>query len=238
MFITCNTSFKSSVVLKREDTSSSKNPAKCNNTFVRTVLNVFLKCLTTWIRMVGRAMYNRCICIYFASRILMASTQAGTCQREIFFTINAVLPTFGNSCSLVNENLVSFWMTLELAMWCPALKGAVPVPAECGHFGGTGLYSSFKICLNRQAFGENKMSVFSWKDKEGRYTEIALFLNTCLLFGWISRNYLYVYIQADAHVKLISKIISFGLGKEYAILSPFRQSSQFLGGGRSGVCFT
>lgn len=84
MFITCYTSFKSSVVLKEEDTSSSKNPAKCTNTSVRTVLNMFLKCLTTWIRMVGRARYNPCICIYFASWVLVGSAQAGICQHEMF----------------------------------------------------------------------------------------------------------------------------------------------------------
>lgn len=99
---------------------------------------------------VGRATYRLCTCRYFASGILMGSAQAGICQHEIFFTISAVWPTFGNSCSFVKENLVSFWMTLELALRCPALKEWAPVPAECCHFEGMGLASSFNICLNRQ----------------------------------------------------------------------------------------
>lgn len=67
-----------------------------------------------------------------------------------FFTINAVLSTFGNSCSLVKENLVDFWMTLELALGCPALKEWAPVPAEHPRFEGMGLDNSVTVCLNGQ----------------------------------------------------------------------------------------
>lgn len=62
-------------------------------------------------------------------------------------------------------------MTLELAMRCPALKEG----AECGHFEGTGLSGSFKICLNRQDLVKIKLVSSHEKIKKGDIQKLHYF---------------------------------------------------------------